>query len=246
MSTMVSSSSSSSSGTHYNAYEGQLVANTSADTKLTREEATALFNTAVGTYVPAGTNLEALYQERMKGYAELSSRYDPNFKDTTEHAEMSGGAIEGGTWEHRKRAKEMMETAARNLELTARSAGRHIGEYLPQSELDKFMKKAQTLAAGGTVIAENDYESSKLTASNVGYQMLQRSGWIEGAGLGTGTGITAPVNMASSGPSNAGIGMQNGQDLNSGDDDFEQYRKRMMLSYKYRPNPLNNPRRSYY
>jgi splicing factor 4 len=31
-----------------------------------------------------------------------------------------------------------------------------------------------------------------------------------------------------------------------GDDAFDSYRKRMMLAYKFRPNPLNNPRRSYY
>jgi splicing factor 4 len=31
-----------------------------------------------------------------------------------------------------------------------------------------------------------------------------------------------------------------------GDDMFEQYRKRMMLGYKFRPNPLGNPRKSYY
>ncbi|TYI69829.1 hypothetical protein E1A91_D08G182000v1 [Gossypium mustelinum] len=30
------------------------------------------------------------------------------------------------------------------------------------------------------------------------------------------------------------------------DDIYEQYKKRMMLGYRYRPNPLNNPRKSYY
>jgi len=30
------------------------------------------------------------------------------------------------------------------------------------------------------------------------------------------------------------------------DDEFDQYRKRMMLAYRFRPNPLNNPRRQYY
>jgi splicing factor 4 len=43
--------------------------------------------------------------------------------------------IDGGTWEHRKRAKEMLETAAKNLELTAMAAGRHhIADFLPVSE----------------------------------------------------------------------------------------------------------------
>jgi len=30
------------------------------------------------------------------------------------------------------------------------------------------------------------------------------------------------------------------------DDIYEQYKKRMMLGYKFRPNPLGNPRKAYY
>ena len=30
------------------------------------------------------------------------------------------------------------------------------------------------------------------------------------------------------------------------DDEYEAYRKRMQLGYKYRPNPLGNPRKQYY
>jgi hypothetical protein len=41
--------------------------------------------------------------------------------------------IDGGTWEHRKRAKEMLESADKNLELTlAASGSRHMGDYLPK------------------------------------------------------------------------------------------------------------------
>jgi splicing factor 4 len=35
-------------------------------------------------------------------------------------------------------------------------------------------------------------------------------------------------------------------EVEEGDDAFDQYRKRMMLAYRFRPNPLNNPRRAYY
>ncbi len=35
-------------------------------------------------------------------------------------------------------------------------------------------------------------------------------------------------------------------EIKEDDDEFEAYRKRMMLGYKYRPNPLGNPRKSYY
>jgi splicing factor 4 len=35
-------------------------------------------------------------------------------------------------------------------------------------------------------------------------------------------------------------------EVKEGDDIYEQYKKRMMLGYKHRPNPLGNPRKSYY
>lgn len=34
--------------------------------------------------------------------------------------------------------------------------------------------------------------------------------------------------------------------LQESDDIYEQYKKRMMVGYKHRPNPLNNPRKAYY
>jgi hypothetical protein len=40
--------------------------------------------------------------------------------------------IEGGTWEHRKRAKEMLKTAQSALEVTLINKGKHhIGQFLP-------------------------------------------------------------------------------------------------------------------
>jgi hypothetical protein len=42
------------------------------------------------------------------------------------------GIIDGGTWEHRKRAKEMLETAAKNLSQTVMGNGNHfMGDFLP-------------------------------------------------------------------------------------------------------------------
>jgi len=43
-----------------------------------------------------------------------------------------------------------------------------------------------------------------------------------------------------------GVGVKDTHEVDQKDDEFDQYRKRMMLSYRFRPNPLNNPRRSYY
>ena len=41
----------------------------------------------------------------------------------------------------------------------------------------------------------SDYKEHKITEDNVGFKMLQKAGWTEGAGLGaTGEGITAPIN----------------------------------------------------
>lgn len=72
------------------------------------------------------------------------------------------------------------------------------------------------------------------------------SRWTEGQGLGKdGEGAAAPVNM-SGGAEGAGVGVKETHEVEEGDNEFEQYRKRMMLAYRFRPNPLNNPRRSYY
>lgn len=70
--------------------------------------------------------------------------------------------------------------------------------------------------------------------------------WTEGQGLGKeGEGTAAPVNMSAT-AEGAGVGVKETHEVAEGDNEFEQYRKRMMLAYRFRPNPLNNPRRSYY
>ena len=87
--------------------------------------------------------------------------------------------------------------------------------------------------------------------------MLRNAGWTEGNALGSGGsgsgegskgGLTAPINMSSAlnTASGAGVGVLPGHVVEQGDDAFEQYRKRMQLAYRFRPNPLNNPRRDYY
>ncbi|NXM37859.1 SUGP1 protein, partial [Gymnorhina tibicen] len=44
----------------------------------------------------------------------------------------------------------------------------------------------------------------------------------------------------------AGFGIERPAELTKEDDEYEAFRKRMMLAYRFRPNPLNNPRRPYY
>lgn len=54
-------------------------------------------------------------------------------RDTVEDAEATGGVIDGGTWEHRKRAKEMLKTAETALNVTLKAKGaHHMGQYLPK------------------------------------------------------------------------------------------------------------------
>lgn len=98
----------------------------------------------------------------------------------------------------------------------------------------------------GRTIDDSDYKEFKIAETNVGYQMLKKFGWTEGEGLGlSGAGITAPVN-AGRRNENHGLGVIRPEDLTSEDDEYDAYRKRMMLAYRFRPNPLNNPRRAYY
>uniref|UniRef100_A0A7S2R9A4 G-patch domain-containing protein n=1 Tax=Rhizochromulina marina TaxID=1034831 RepID=A0A7S2R9A4_9STRA len=190
----------------------------------------------------------ALFQERKKAYAQLASVEDDR-RDTVEDAEATGGVIDGGTWEHRKRAREMLATAESALELTASSRGvHHLADYLPKEDLEAFMKNAQAKAAGEEAAdTGGDFEKNKLDSSNVGFQMLQNAGWKEGEGLGaTAQGMVNPVDMRATAGESAGLGVAPTHEVGQGDDEFEQYRKRMMLAYRFRPNPLNNPRRSYY
>ena len=144
----------------------------------------------------------------------------------------------------------------------------HIGDFLPPEEYMKFKETFQALKAG-TTLTTSDFEKFKLTCDNVGFKMLQKMGWKEGEGLGSsGQGIKEPISRgqatlgdgsgASSsatiapvasdfhGKTGADIQIPNDFNLTAEDDDFDAYRKRMMLAYRFRPNPLNNPRRPYF
>lgn len=158
----------------------------------------------------------------------------------------------------------MLDTARRNLEITALAAGHHhIGDFLPKQELDRFLRKADAVKTGASLPTEADYESQKLTADNLGYQMLLKSGWKEGTSLGAvstsnnsssgvlssagaETRLTAPLNAAGQSTESVGLGIHATHEPEAQDNEFDQYRKRMMLAYRFRPNPLNNPRRDYY
>jgi len=155
---------------------------------------------------------------------------------------------EGGTWEHKARKLEMQKTQMKAVQLTDAGQGyHHIGDFLPPDELSKFMAKFQAIKSGETYVEKSDYAEHKLNDDNLGFKMMQRMGWSEGRGLGSdGQGITAPINQGQKSGDKKGLGTAIPHDLREGDDEFDAYRKRMMVAYRFRPNPLNNPRRAYY
>jgi splicing factor 4 len=118
-----------------------------------------------------------------------------------------------------------------------------MGAYLPKDELGKFLNQPPGAAGSG----QGAHAAHKLTESNLGHQMLKQQGWQEGQGLGAG-GVVNPVEAQSGGGAGPGTGVGAGSDASAGteESEFDQYRKRMQLAYRFRPNPMNNPRRDYY
>ncbi|XP_039256072.2 SURP and G-patch domain-containing protein 1-like [Styela clava] len=152
-----------------------------------------------------------------------------------------------GTWEHQNRRLEMQKTKELAEKLTDEAESKHfIGDFLPPAELERFMETFKALKEGRTPDF-SDYKEFKLQCDNIGFKMLEKMGWSEGEGLGsTKQGITAPVNKGQTSIDGRGVGVERPAGLNKDDDEFSAYRKRMMLAYRFRPNPLNNPRRPYY
>ncbi|XP_022172680.1 uncharacterized protein LOC111035390 isoform X1 [Myzus persicae] len=188
--------------------------------------------------------INLLYQDMLKKRQQLESlqragkfKYEYDSDEDTE----------GGTWEHKLRKEEMVATERWAEELTEKSKDKHhIGDFLPPDELARFMEKYSALREDREPDL-SDYKEFKLKEDNIGFQMLQKLGWSEGQGLGSsGTGIVEPVNKGGSHNENHGLGVERPSELRQNDDEFDAYRKRMMLAYRFRPNPLNNPRRPYY
>ena len=105
----------------------------------------------------------------------------------------------------------------------------HIGHYLPPNALDQF----------------NKTNENKLGHKNRGHALLKKLGWSEGQGLGRNQqgGVNPVSAMVSKKENNSGVGGcdANGKkpwDPKPDDDAFDLYKKKMMLSYRYRPNPL--------
>ncbi|KAM7540676.1 hypothetical protein Aperf_G00000042761 [Anoplocephala perfoliata] len=205
---------------------------------------------AMHEFILAQQRLKDQEQELMNSIAGVN--YSKKSKKTVDGLEVkyeydSDEECEGGTWEHRLRAAEMEATRDWAEKLTEMGQGKHhIGDFLPPDELDRFMETYRALKEGREP-DYSDYKNFKLTCENVGFQMLEKMGWKEGEGLGTsGQGIVNPVDRGNVHVEGVGLGVEKPSKLTEDDDEFEAYRKRMMLAYRFRPNPLNNPRRDYY
>ncbi|KAJ4842523.1 hypothetical protein Tsubulata_003862 [Turnera subulata] len=123
--------------------------------------------------------------------------------------------------------------------------GHHMGDYIPPEELEKFLATCNDAAAQKA--AKEAAERSKIQADNVGHKLLSKMGWREGEGLGSSrSGIADPIMAGNVKTNNLGVGAHQPGEVTPDDDIYEQYKKRMMLGYRYRPNPLGNPRKAYY
>ncbi|XP_018579255.1 arginine-glutamic acid dipeptide repeats protein isoform X2 [Anoplophora glabripennis] len=210
----------------------QYAMNTYGSTNLTEED----WKKAEDHY-----KINLLYQDMVKKREEVErlklagqNKYDYDSDEETD----------GGTWEHKLREKEMMATQLWAQELTRQAEGKHhIGDFLPPEELKRFMEKS-TAVKEGRLPNFSDYKEFKIKEDNIGFKMLQKLGWSEGEGLGSsGSGIVEPINKAPPREHTQGLGLNQ---VDEDEDEYESYRKRMMLAYRFRPNPLNNPRRPYY
>ncbi|XP_057496228.1 SURP and G-patch domain-containing protein 1-like protein isoform X2 [Actinidia eriantha] len=143
-----------------------------------------------------------------------------------------------------KQSKDEMPPPA-SLQAASGKKGHHMGDYIPQEELEKFLATCNDAAAQKA--AKESAEKAKIQSDNVGHKLLSKMGWKEGEGLGSSkSGIADPIMAGNVKKDHLGVGAHQPGEVTPEDDIYEQYKKRMMLGYRHRPNPLNNPRKSYY
>jgi len=145
----------------------------------------------------------------------------------------------------RQSKDEMPPPASLQVAAGPPKRGHHMGDYIPQEELEKFLATCNDVAAQKA--AKEAAERAKIQADNVGHRLLSKMGWKEGEGLGSSrSGIADPIKAGNVKQDHLGVGAVQPGEVTPEDDIYEQYKKRMMLGYRYRPNPLGNPRKAYY
>lgn len=145
-------------------------------------------------------------------------------------------------WEkvEEEKLRKKMDTRKKLLE----PSKHHMEDFIPEDEKAKFLAKCGD--ASSKAKAKELEDAKRIKADNVGHKLLAKMGWKEGEGLGTGTlGRADPLQAAGQTSTRLGLGAARTEEVKEDDDIYTQYRKRMMLGYKHRPNPLNNPRKPY-
>jgi splicing factor 4 len=61
--------------------------------------------------------------------------------------------------------------------------GHHMGDFIPQEELEKFMARCNDAAAQKAT--KEAAEKAKIQADNIGHKLLSKMGWREGLSLNT-------------------------------------------------------------
>ncbi|NP_001292719.1 SURP and G-patch domain-containing protein 1-like protein [Cucumis sativus] len=144
-----------------------------------------------------------------------------------------------------KQSKDEMPPPASLQASALGKRGHHMGDFIPHEELEKFLATCNDASA--RKYSKEAADKAKIQADNVGHRLLSKMGWKEGEGLGSSkSGIADPIMAGDVKTNNLGVGAHQPGEVTPEDDIYEQYKKRMMLGYRYRPNPLNNPRKAYY
>lgn len=196
------------------------------------------------------TPASALYgtYEGSSSQGNSSGNSDPNMSAPSDPVALMEFYMKKAAQEERKRAprqsKDEMPPPPCLLQGPPKK-GHHMGDFIPQEELEKFMARCNDAAAQKAT--KEAAEKAKIQADNIGHKLLSKMGWREGEGLGSErSGRADPIMAGDVKKDHLGVGAVQPGEVSSEDDIYEQYKKRMMLGYRHRPNPLNNPRKAYY
>ncbi|KAI3522967.1 hypothetical protein L1887_01019 [Cichorium endivia] len=94
--------------------------------------------------------------------------------------------------------------------------GHHMGDYIPQEELDKFMATCNDVATRKA--AKEAADKARIQADNVGHRLLSKMGWKEGLGSSR-SGIADPIMGGNVKKDNLGVGASQPGEVTP-DDDF--------------------------
>ncbi|KAI3788764.1 hypothetical protein L2E82_01539 [Cichorium intybus] len=108
--------------------------------------------------------------------------------------------------------------------------GHHMGDYIPQEELDKFMAICNDVTA--QKVAKEAVDKARIQADNLGHRLLSKMGRKEGEELGCSrSDIPDPIMGGNVEKDNLGVGASQPGELTPDDDIYEQYKKRIMVGY---------------